>query len=188
MRWPESPKAPRVVPSASSGGEAEKRLLHGLIPLPYVADELVTCPYCGEEVEIFVEPDVHGSFVQDCEVCCNPWLVRVERGEEDERAIFVGRADGSTKPRLSANLRGPFIRLIPLTGGVSTPGTLTAVVIMSFLSKLFSKKTSQNSGFASASSAACRSPSTSSGAASCAASRRWTARRRPRRNSPESRF
>ena len=45
-------------------------------------DFLVTCPYCGEEVEIFVEPDVHGSFVQDCEVCCNPWLVRVERGRQ----------------------------------------------------------------------------------------------------------
>jgi len=65
-------------------------------------DFLVTCPYCGEEVEIFVEPDVHGSFVQDCEVCCNPWLVRVERGEGGEegeadggRSVSVGRADGS---------------------------------------------------------------------------------------------
>jgi Cysteine-rich CPXCG len=62
---------------------------------------LVTCPYCGEEVEIFVEPDVHGSFVQDCEVCCNPWLVRVERGEGGDaeegggRYVSVGRADGS---------------------------------------------------------------------------------------------
>jgi Cysteine-rich CPXCG len=47
-------------------------------------------------VEIFVEPDVHGSFVQDCEVCCNPWLVRVEAGDaEDERQVSVGRADGS---------------------------------------------------------------------------------------------
>ena len=58
----------------------------------------VTCPYCGEEVEIFVEPDVHGSFVQDCEVCCNPWLVHVERtndGEADERYVTVSRADGS---------------------------------------------------------------------------------------------
>jgi ribosomal protein S27E len=59
----------------------------------------VTCPYCGEEVEIFVEPDVHGSFVQDCEVCCNPWLVRVEGGEDDGvdggRSVSVGRADGS---------------------------------------------------------------------------------------------
>jgi hypothetical protein len=27
---------------------------------------LVTCPYCGEPIEIYVEPDVRGSFVQDC--------------------------------------------------------------------------------------------------------------------------
>ena len=33
---------------------------------------VVTCPYCGEEVVIHVEEDVRGSFVQDCEVCCNP--------------------------------------------------------------------------------------------------------------------
>jgi hypothetical protein len=61
-------------------------------------DHLVTCPYCGEEVEIFIESDVHGSFVQDCEVCCNPWLVRVERGadgDEEDRSVSVGRADGS---------------------------------------------------------------------------------------------
>ena len=55
---------------------------------------LVTCPYCGEEVEIFIEPDVSGSFVQDCEVCCNPWTVRVSGWGED-RWLDVGRADGS---------------------------------------------------------------------------------------------
>jgi hypothetical protein len=42
-----------------------------------MSDEfLVTCPYCGEQVEIYVEPDVNGTFVQDCEVCCNPWPSR----------------------------------------------------------------------------------------------------------------
>jgi prolyl-tRNA synthetase len=55
---------------------------------------VVTCPYCGEEVEIYVEPDVHGTFVQDCEVCCNPWRVRVH-SEDDERSVSVDRADGS---------------------------------------------------------------------------------------------
>ncbi|HEX3703068.1 MAG TPA: CPXCG motif-containing cysteine-rich protein [Vicinamibacterales bacterium] len=55
---------------------------------------LVTCPYCGEEVEIYVEPDVSGSFVQDCEVCCNPWRVRVS-GSRGERDVDVSRADGS---------------------------------------------------------------------------------------------
>ena len=55
---------------------------------------LVLCPYCGEEVEIYVEPDVRGTFVQDCEVCCNPWRVEVSR-DGDERYVNVVRADGS---------------------------------------------------------------------------------------------
>ena len=54
----------------------------------------VTCPYCGETVEIYVEPDVRGSFVQDCEVCCNPWTVRIV-GRGARRRVDVARADGS---------------------------------------------------------------------------------------------
>jgi hypothetical protein len=55
---------------------------------------LVDCPYCLEQVEIYVEPDVTGSLIQDCEVCCNPWTIRVIR-DGDERYVEVGRADGS---------------------------------------------------------------------------------------------
>jgi len=55
---------------------------------------LVTCPYCGEQVEIYLEPDVDGAFVQDCEICCNPWTVRVTT-DDDERDVTVTRADGS---------------------------------------------------------------------------------------------
>jgi hypothetical protein len=55
---------------------------------------LVTCPYCGEEIEIYVELDVRGSYIQDCEVCCNPWMVRVSR-DGDESYVEVSRADGS---------------------------------------------------------------------------------------------
>jgi prolyl-tRNA synthetase len=54
----------------------------------------VTCPYCGEEVEMQIEDDVRGTFVQDCEVCCSPWLVRVTRSSEGTD-VSVGRADGS---------------------------------------------------------------------------------------------
>lgn len=54
----------------------------------------VTCPYCGEELEIYVEPDVRGSLIQDCEVCCNPWNIRIV-GRGDERSIEVAKADGS---------------------------------------------------------------------------------------------
>ena len=52
----------------------------------------VVCPYCGEEIEIYLEPDVRGSFVQDCEVCCNPWLVQVS-GSRSDRTVHVVRAD-----------------------------------------------------------------------------------------------
>ena len=55
---------------------------------------VVTCPYCGEASEIYVEADVTGSFIQDCEVCCNPWRLRVRR-EDTERYLDVRRADGS---------------------------------------------------------------------------------------------
>ena len=53
---------------------------------------VVTCPYCGEDVEIYLEPDVTGSFVQDCEVCCNPWQVQVWK---EAIAGYRWDADGS---------------------------------------------------------------------------------------------
>ena len=55
---------------------------------------LVVCPYCGEEVEIYLEPDMRGTLVQDCEVCCNPWRLRVV-DEDGDRSVEVQRADGS---------------------------------------------------------------------------------------------
>jgi transposase-like protein len=54
----------------------------------------VTCPYCGEIVVVHLEEDVRGSFVYDCEVCCNPWLLRLTRSA-DGRDLTVSRADGS---------------------------------------------------------------------------------------------
>lgn len=54
----------------------------------------VCCPYCGEEVSVQIEPDVVGELVQDCEVCCNPWLIRIE-GRGENRSISVSRGDGS---------------------------------------------------------------------------------------------
>ena len=54
---------------------------------------LVTCPYCGEVVDIYLEPDVEGTLVQDCEVCCNPWQLRVS-GDGEERQVGVARAAG----------------------------------------------------------------------------------------------
>jgi hypothetical protein len=57
-------------------------------------DFRISCPYCGEEVEVHLESDVEGTLVQDCEVCCNPWLLRIS-GATGARRVDVARADGS---------------------------------------------------------------------------------------------
>ena len=55
-------------------------------------DEVVVqCPYCSEQVVIFVEPDVEGRFVQDCEVCCRPWDVYVLREGDGPPRVTVER-------------------------------------------------------------------------------------------------
>ena len=40
---------------------------------------VVYCPYCGESVELLVDPGggVRQDYVEDCEVCCRPWQVRL---------------------------------------------------------------------------------------------------------------
>jgi len=39
----------------------------------------VTCPYCGAEVELTLDPagGVAQRYVEDCEVCCRPWQLTV---------------------------------------------------------------------------------------------------------------
>ncbi len=54
----------------------------------------VMCPFCGEEIDVWLEADVTGTLVQDCEVCCNPWLVQIS-GKGEERWVEVRRGDGS---------------------------------------------------------------------------------------------
>lgn len=52
----------------------------------------VSCPWCFETIELFVDPDTEGSFVQDCDVCCRPWQVYVHRDEQGELFVDVARA------------------------------------------------------------------------------------------------
>jgi len=42
-------------------------------------DATVQCPHCGETNVIFIDPGSGSSqkYVEDCQVCCRPWDVRV---------------------------------------------------------------------------------------------------------------
>ena len=53
-------------------------------------DAVVACPYCGENVEIGLDPGSGNTqeYVEDCQVCCRPWRVSVtydEHGQADVR-------------------------------------------------------------------------------------------------------
>ena len=55
----------------------------------------VSCPYCGESSELLVHP-VGGAiqeYVEDCEVCCHPWLVRVKLDGEGYASVSVTTLD-----------------------------------------------------------------------------------------------
>jgi hypothetical protein len=44
----------------------------------------VGCPYCGEVIEIVVDPSVdHQEYIEDCSVCCRPIQLAVSVAGED---------------------------------------------------------------------------------------------------------
>jgi len=57
-----------------------------------VGSATITCPWCLEPVEITIEADVDGTFVQDCEVCCRPWTMHVGHDDDGELRVDVERA------------------------------------------------------------------------------------------------
>jgi hypothetical protein len=58
---------------------------------------VVVCPYCSELVEVVV--DAGGGevqeYVEDCEVCCRPWAVRVAFDREGTPLVSVTTLDGA---------------------------------------------------------------------------------------------
>ena len=55
------------------------------------ADTTVSCPYCGETTQISLD---YGSgsvqeYVEDCEVCCRPWRVRVQYDRSGAAEVTV---------------------------------------------------------------------------------------------------
>jgi hypothetical protein len=78
--------------------EFEERDLEAEFPLgDGTADTgaTVICPYCAAAVEIVLDPG-SGSFqeyVEDCEVCCQPWQVSVQYDGEGQAAVSVAALD-----------------------------------------------------------------------------------------------
>jgi hypothetical protein len=61
---------------------------------PFADEQELSCPYCGEQVEVQVDAVGPSSeqYVEDCPVCCRPWTVSVSRDGE-EVFVSLGRDD-----------------------------------------------------------------------------------------------
>lgn len=55
------------------------------------ADSEVTCPYCGETITVLLDPGggTTQDYVEDCEVCCRPWRVRVRYNRAGRATVHV---------------------------------------------------------------------------------------------------
>ncbi len=51
----------------------------------------VVCPACGEGVEILLDPGSgpRQEYVEDCQVCCRPWVVRVRYATDGRATVEV---------------------------------------------------------------------------------------------------
>jgi len=54
----------------------------------------VACPFCGENVVIGLDPGggTTQEYVEDCQVCCRPWLVRLKYDVTGAAEISVEEA------------------------------------------------------------------------------------------------
>jgi len=57
---------------------------------------VVTCPYCGEENEVALDPGSGESqdYVEDCQVCCQPWRVSVHYAGDGSAIVTATALDG----------------------------------------------------------------------------------------------
>ncbi len=52
------------------------------------------CPYCGEPITLLIDTScAEQSYVEDCEVCCQPMVVNVFVDEDGQVGLHVNRED-----------------------------------------------------------------------------------------------
>jgi hypothetical protein len=54
----------------------------------------ISCPYCGEPLTILLDASESGmSYVEDCQVCCQPMIVSVSEDADGTLFASVHRED-----------------------------------------------------------------------------------------------
>ena len=54
----------------------------------------VSCPYCGEAIELLIDDSANGQdYFEDCSVCCRPIRIQVSVGFEGDCQVVILRDD-----------------------------------------------------------------------------------------------
>ncbi len=89
-----APKAPRKAKAAAEEPEVSNDELTFEEPRANAPMQVVEvqCPYCGERLDVRVDPSEEGQvLIQDCSVCCKPVEMAVE---VDDGEISVSASRG----------------------------------------------------------------------------------------------
>lgn len=84
-----------VSPEFNSGDEHELDTEFPLGDGTAETASTVYCPYCNETVEIGLDPGGGAvqEYVEDCEVCCQPWTVTVRYNGDGTANVTVAPLD-----------------------------------------------------------------------------------------------
>ncbi|MBD55748.1 MULTISPECIES: CPXCG motif-containing cysteine-rich protein [Pseudoalteromonas] len=62
-----------------------------------LTEKKITCPYCGEQIEILLDPaDLNQQYIEDCQVCCKPINFLVFESIDEELSVTVSSDDESS--------------------------------------------------------------------------------------------
>lgn len=56
--------------------------------------ERISCPYCGETIEISVDTSLNEQqYIEDCQVCCRPIELQVSVAHDGSAMVHPRRSD-----------------------------------------------------------------------------------------------
>lgn len=56
----------------------------------FLQEKMVSCPYCGERLEVLIDPEETGQqYIEDCQVCCRPITFSVGLDEGGQVSVSV---------------------------------------------------------------------------------------------------
>jgi len=61
---------------------------YSVVLMPGLIEKTITCPYCGENINLLVDGSVpEQSYVEDCQVCCRPMVVSVSADPDGDISV-----------------------------------------------------------------------------------------------------